>query len=98
MVPATFTLPACAGLPLAPQGRLAITGAGAGTIVVVGTTGDSATPIEGTRTMADTLEDGRLIVVEADQHTGYGANDCVTDLVDTYLIELAAPADETTCD
>jgi pimeloyl-ACP methyl ester carboxylesterase len=98
MVPATFTLPACAGLPLAPQGRVEITGDGAGTIVVVGTTGDSATPIEGTRTMADTLEDGRLIVVEADQHTGYGANDCVTDLVDTYLIELAAPADETTCD
>lgn len=98
MVPATFTMPACGGIPLASEGRIAITGDGAGPIVVVGTTGDSATPIEGTRTMADTLEDGRLIVVEAEQHTGYGANDCVTDLVDTYLIELVPPADETTCD
>ena len=40
-----------------------ITGAGAGPIVVVGTTGDPATPLAGTRVMADTLEDGRLVVV-----------------------------------
>ena len=35
--------------------------------------------------MADTLEDGRLVVVDADQHTGYGVNDCVDDVVDDYL-------------
>lgn len=98
MAPNTFATPSCDRIPPAAEGRIAITGAGAGPVVVVGTTGDSATPIEGTRVMADTLEDGRLIVVDAEQHTGYGANDCVTELVDRYLVELAAPADETACD
>lgn len=96
MVPGTFALPACAGIP-AGAGRMAITGAGAGPIVVVGTTGDPATPLEGTRRMADTLEDGRLVIVDAEQHTGYGANDCVTEAVDAYLVSLVVPADETTC-
>ena len=42
-----------------------------GPIVVIGTTGDPATPLDSTRKMAAALEDGRLIVVTADQHTGY---------------------------
>ena len=54
-----------------------ITGAGAGPIVVIGTTGDPATPLESTQAMADALEDGRLVMVDADQHTGYGVNPCV---------------------
>ena len=43
--------------------------------------------------MASTLEDGRLVVVTADQHTGYGDNDCVDDLVHDYLIDLKVPPD-----
>jgi hypothetical protein len=31
------------------------------------------------------------VVVEADQHTGYGVNRCVDDLVNDYLINLKAP-------
>ena len=65
-----------------------ITGAGAGPIVVIGTTGDPATPLDSTRAMAAALEDGRLVVVTADQHTGYGVNDCVDDVVHDYLIDL----------
>ena len=38
--------------------------------------------------MADALDDGRLVVVEADQHTGYGVNQCINELVNDYLIEL----------
>ena len=41
--------------------------------------------------MAATLEDGRLVVVTADQHTGYQVNDCVDDVVHRYLIDLEAP-------
>ena len=41
--------------------------------------------------MADTLEDGRLVVVTADQHTGYGVNDCVDDVVHDYLVDLEVP-------
>ncbi len=77
--------------------RIEITGAGAGPIVVIGTTGDPATPFESTVRMAETLEDGRLVVVEADQHTGYGVNRCVVDVVNDYLIDLEAPDDGTEC-
>ena len=97
MVPNTVAFGSCTAFPPADRGRIEITGAGPGPIVVVGTTGDSATPLAGTRVMADAFPDGRLIVVEAEQHTGYGANDCVTELVDTYLVELVPPADETAC-
>jgi len=47
--------------------------------------------------MADALEDGRLVIVVANKHTGYGTNSCVNDLVEDYLVNLVAPADETTC-
>lgn len=77
--------------------RIAITGAGAGTILVVGTTGDAATPLEGTRSMAETLEDGRLIVVEANRHTGYGVNECVVRAVDDYLVTTKASFSEKRC-
>jgi hypothetical protein len=67
--------------------------------MVVGTTGDPATPLQSTRDMALALEDGHLVVVQADQHTGYGVNRCVGDTVDQYLVDPTAPlADEITCD
>jgi pimeloyl-ACP methyl ester carboxylesterase len=97
IVPATVAAPSCAAFPAPAQGRIDITGAGTAAIVVVGTTGDSATPIDGTRRMADTLASGVLVVVDAEQHTGYGANECVVDAVDRYLVQLAVPADGLTC-
>ncbi|MEO8162956.1 MAG: alpha/beta hydrolase, partial [Ilumatobacteraceae bacterium] len=62
-----------------------------------GTTGDPATPLEATRKMAKALEQGVLLIVDAQQHTGYGANKCVVDAVDDYLINRTVPADETLC-
>jgi pimeloyl-ACP methyl ester carboxylesterase len=87
----------CALWPVKQAGKVTITGKGAGPIVVVGTTGDAATPIESTRKMAQGLEQGILIVVDANQHTGYGTNSCVVKAVDDYLIKLTIPANETTC-
>jgi pimeloyl-ACP methyl ester carboxylesterase len=87
----------CTFFPPTEDPRIPITGAGAGPIVVIGTTGDPATPLASTRVMADTLEDGRLIVVTADKHTGYGENDCVDGAVHRYLIDLEAPPEETDC-
>lgn len=87
----------CSFFPPSIDPRATITGAGAGPVVVVGTTGDAATPLESTRAMADTLEDGRLVVVTADQHTGYGVNECVDDVIHGYLVELDVPAEETEC-
>jgi pimeloyl-ACP methyl ester carboxylesterase len=67
----------CALWPVEQAAKVNITGKDAGPIVVVGTTGDAATPLESTRKMAQGLEQGILIVVDANQHTGYGANSCV---------------------
>jgi hypothetical protein len=67
--------------------------------MVVGTTGDPATPLQSTRNMATALEDGHLVIVTADQHTGYGVNGCVNGTVDAYLVDPTAPlGDEITCD
>jgi hypothetical protein len=87
----------CTFFPPTTDPRIDITGAGAGPIVVVGTTGDAATPLDSTRAMAATLEDGRLVVVTADQHTGYNVNDCVDDVIHEYLIDLTVPEGETSC-
>jgi pimeloyl-ACP methyl ester carboxylesterase len=87
----------CTFFPPALDPRIDITGAGAGPIVVVGTTGDPATPLESSRAMAETLEDGRLVIVEANEHTGYRGDDCVRGIVHDYLLTLVAPGDGTTC-
>ncbi len=87
----------CTFFPPALDPRVDITGAGAGPIVVVGTTGDPATPLDSSRAMADTLEDGRLVIVDANEHTGYRGDDCVRSIVHDYLLTLVAPEDGTTC-
>ena len=97
MSPGTTGSYFCTFYPPTESPRIPITGAGAGPIVVVGTTGDPATPLASTRVMADTLEDGRLVVVTADQHTGYGVNDCGDDVIHRYLVDLEVPDEETSC-
>jgi hypothetical protein len=77
----------CTFFPPALDPRIAITGDGAGPIVVVGTTGDPATPLAGSRKMAHALEDGRLLTVVANQHTGYLANECATNSIESYLVD-----------
>ena len=87
----------CTFFPDAVDPRVDITGIGAGPIVVVGTTGDPTTPLDSSRQMAASLEDGRLVVVEANQHTGYRVNGCIDDVIHEYLVQLDAPDDETVC-
>ena len=70
-------------LPSSP--RIEVTGAGAAPILVVGTTGDPATPLVSTQAMADALDGAVLLTVVADQHTGYGVNDCSIEVVDRVL-------------
>jgi hypothetical protein len=88
---------ACGFLPPPEDPKVEVTAAGAGPVVVIGTTGDPTTPFDSTRAMADKLEDGRLVKVTANQHTGYGVNECVIDAVNKYLVDLEPPDDETNC-
>jgi pimeloyl-ACP methyl ester carboxylesterase len=87
----------CTFFPPAVDPRVEITGAGAPTILVIGTTGDPSTPLDSTVRMANALADSRLLVVVAEQHTGYGVNGCVIDAVNDYLIDLSPPDDGLRC-
>ncbi len=92
MAPATIGSYFCTFFPPAADPRVTVTGKGAGPILVMGTTGDPATPIEATRNMAAALEDGRLVVVTAEGHTGYAPGTCSGDVVDAYLVDPVGKA------
>ena len=77
----------CTFFPPARDPRIEITGEGAAPILVMGTTGDPATPLESTALMAAALEQSRLVVVVGNRHTGYGLNECSSAAVENYLID-----------
>lgn len=63
-----------------------ITAPDAPPILVVGTTGDSATPYEYAQWMADQLESGVLLTLEGEGHGAFGGkNDCINTTVARYL-------------
>jgi pimeloyl-ACP methyl ester carboxylesterase len=73
---------------------------GAAPILVVGTTGDPATPYEGTRKMADELgEDvGVMLTWKGEGHGAYGSgSDCVDSTVNAYLLRGTVPRDGKVC-
>lgn len=85
----------CEVWPNEPTGeRGAITAEGAAPIVVVGTTGDPATPYEWSVALADQLSSGVLVTFEGEGHTGYNKGGaCVDSAVDAYLIDGTVPED-----
>jgi pimeloyl-ACP methyl ester carboxylesterase len=70
---------------------------GAPPIVVVGTTGDPATPYEQTAKLASMLGVGQVVTWQGQGHTAYPQTRCVTDAVNRYLIDLKLPAANLTC-
>jgi pimeloyl-ACP methyl ester carboxylesterase len=97
IAPSTIGSYFCTFYPKSEDPVVKVTGKGAGTILVVGTTGDPATPLASSQNMANDLEHGVLLTVVADQHTGYGVNQCSYDNVDHYLIDIKIPATGTRC-
>jgi pimeloyl-ACP methyl ester carboxylesterase len=70
---------------------------GAPPIMVVGTTGDPATPYENTADLATMLGTGRVLTWKGEGHTAYPSTPCVTNAVDAYLIDLRLPAAGQVC-
>ncbi|MGV9450536.1 alpha/beta hydrolase [Streptomyces sp. NPDC003635] len=73
---------------------------GAEPVLVVGNTGDPATPYEGARKMADELgEDvGVVLTWKGEGHGAYGSgSDCVDSTVDDYLLSGTVPKDGKVC-
>ncbi|MFG3408147.1 alpha/beta hydrolase [Streptomyces sp. NPDC048142] len=90
----------CARWPIEGEHETPETSApGAGPILVVGTTGDPATPYEGARRMADELGEGVGVMVtnKGEGHGAYGGNACVTSTIDDYFLDGKVPADGRTC-
>jgi pimeloyl-ACP methyl ester carboxylesterase len=78
--------------------RRPITAAGAAPILVVGTTGDPATPYEWSVALAEQLESASLLTWKGEGHTAYGrAGECVDDVVEAYLLRGEVPAPGATC-
>ena len=74
-----------------------VTAPGAPPILVVGTTGDSATPYQQAVDVASTLQNGRLLTFDGDRHTAFGRSRCVENAETAYFVDLRLPANGTTC-
>jgi hypothetical protein len=70
---------------------------GAPPIVVVGTTGDPATPYEQTPKLADMLGVGVVLTWQGEGHTAYPQTPCITSAVNKYLVSLTVPPEGTVC-
>ncbi|WP_229869241.1 alpha/beta hydrolase [Streptomyces inusitatus] len=72
---------------------------GAAPILVVGTTGDSATPYEGAKKMADELGPGVGVLVtnKGDTHGAYGTSECTTRTMNDYLLDGEVPPNGKVC-
>lgn len=67
-------------------------------ILLVGTTGDPATPYESAKSLAKQLSSSVLLTRVGDGHTAYASgNDCIDDHVDRYLVSGKPPAEGTVC-
>ena len=88
----------CAFWPVAPSGTPGPAQVvGAPPILVVGNTGDPATPYSNAVAVAKQLPGAVLLTVDMGGHTAYGSNTCATTTVDKYLMTTATPAPGTVC-
>ncbi|AMM19022.1 hypothetical protein AX769_01275 [Frondihabitans sp. PAMC 28766] len=70
-----------------------VTAPGAAPIVVIGNTGDPATPYSGAKSLAKQLDSGHLLTYVGEGHTIYDkGNTCIDAAVDAYLQHGTVPA------
>ncbi|MFF2043193.1 alpha/beta hydrolase [Kitasatospora sp. NPDC058170] len=67
------------------------------TILVVGSTGDTATPYASAESLAAELGHAVLLTREGEGHTGYGHSACIRTAVHAYLVDGTVPAAGTRC-
>lgn len=91
---------ACAVWPYPPTGTTApVSAAGAAPILVIGSTGDPATPYEWSVSLAEQLESAVLVTRVGEGHTAFNqGNACIDDVVTAYFIDDVVPADDLRCE
>jgi pimeloyl-ACP methyl ester carboxylesterase len=89
---------ACPLWPVKPAPKQpAVDADGTPPILVIGTTGDPATPYEYAKSMARELGSGVLVTFNGDGHLAYGQSGCIRQLVVAYLVDNEVPRDGTRC-
>lgn len=85
--------PVCSQWPVPVQGEVKrVTAAGAPPVVVLGTTGDPATPYAWAQSLAGQLPGGVLLTLVGEGHTAYReGNTCINGRVDRYLLQGTVP-------
>ena len=92
-----FALP-CLHWPVpAPTALEPVTAPGTPPILIVGNTGDPATPFESAERVADSLTTARLLTYEGGGHPTYGNDHCADAHIDSYLLDLTLPPESTIC-
>lgn len=89
----------CSLWPVKPTKRVGpFVASGSAPIVVVGTSGDPATPYSWAQDLANTLENSRLITWQGTGHTAYGrSTPCVSDPINAYLLSGSVPKNNLVC-
>ena len=89
----------CAFWPAPPSGDPhVVTAPGSPPVLVIGNTRDAATPYQQAVDVAENLEDGHLLTLDAAGHVASGRSACIDDATTTYLIDLVLPAEDTVCE
>ena len=87
----------CIGGPLPVDPLIVGPASEAPPILVIGNTGDPATPYEWSVEMAELLTSAELYTVESDGHTAFLSVPCVEPVVVDYLVDLTMPAPGSSC-
>ena len=88
----------CAAWPLPVRLSPVPHAKGSAPILVVGTTGDPATPYSWAKKMATDLDNGVLLTYRGEGHTAYiGGPPCIVGAVNRYVVRLEVPAVGTSC-
>jgi pimeloyl-ACP methyl ester carboxylesterase len=96
--PLAMTLLACTAWPSGLHDPFPVGEAkGAPPILVIGTTGDPATPYRSTQVLADALGEATVLTWEGEGHTAYPQTRCVRQAVNPYLLEGSLPDAGTVC-
>ena len=92
-------LTACTDWPIPSDGLPApVPAPEAPPVLVVGTTGDPATPYEWAVSLAEQMESGVLLTYEGTPHTAYRkGNECVDSAVDDFFVDGTVPQDGLRC-
>lgn len=74
-----------------------VDGEGAAPILVIGSTGDPATPYDGALALTEQLDSAVLLTREGDGHVAYPFSACIRIRTDIYLLTGAPPSAGVTC-